>query len=71
MPWSPPPVLVDSLALELAEDELRQAAAKMTGSMSKHRAGCVLLRYADAEDVRDQIAVVAERLKKMRDGAQR
>ena len=67
MPWSSPTVVVDSLTLELAEDELRQAAAKVTGSTQGYKD----MRWSDAQDVRDQIVEVAERLRKMRDGAQR
>ncbi len=66
MPWSPPTVVVDSLTLELAEDELRQAAGWITGSMKGQKTGNVL---RDAEDIRDQIVEVAERLRKMRDGS--
>ncbi len=70
MPWSPPTVVVDSLTLELVEDKLREAAAKMSGALSMHRSGCVL-GYLTTQDVRDQIVDVAEQLRKMRDGSQR
>lgn len=67
MAWSPPTVVVDSLTLELAEDKLRQAAAKISGILDAHRAGGVM-KFSVAQDIQDQIARVADQLKKMRDG---
>lgn len=72
MPWSPPTVAVDSLTLELAEDSLREAGAKMRGAIEGYKGGyTVLMRYSDAQDVRDEINRVAETLRRMRDGPQR